>query len=42
MQFNLQPGGLQMTAQDKADLVAFLRTLTDMQYTQNPIFRSPF
>jgi cytochrome c peroxidase len=42
MQFNLQPGGLQMTAQDKADLVAFLRTLTDTQYTQNPIFSSPF
>jgi cytochrome c peroxidase len=42
MQFNLQPGGLQMTAQDKADMVAFLKTLTDTQYTQNPIFSSPF
>jgi cytochrome c peroxidase len=42
MQFNIQPGGLQMTAQDKADLVAFLRTLTDTQFTVNPIFSSPF
>lgn len=29
MQYNLQPGGLGLTDQDKADLVAFLKTLTD-------------
>lgn len=29
MQFNVRPGGLGLTAQDKADLIAFLHTLTD-------------
>ncbi|MFZ9869666.1 MAG: cytochrome-c peroxidase [Candidatus Kapaibacteriota bacterium] len=29
MQFNIRPGGLGLTPQDKVDLVAFLRTLTD-------------
>lgn len=32
MQYNLQPGGLGLTAQEKADLVAFLKTLTDAEF----------
>ncbi|MCE7921971.1 MAG: cytochrome-c peroxidase [Haliscomenobacteraceae bacterium CHB4] len=42
MQYNLQPGGLQLTAQDKADLVAFLKTLTDESFLNEPAFKSPF
>lgn len=34
--------GLQLTAQDKADLVAFLKTLTDHNYLNNPAFANPF
>lgn len=42
MQYNLQPGGLGLSAQDKADLVAFLKTLTDSEFLTNPAFKSPF
>lgn len=42
MQYNVQPGGLQMTAQGKADMVAFLKTLTDEVFINNPAFKSPF
>jgi cytochrome c peroxidase len=42
LQYSLQPGGLQLTAQDKADLVAFLKTLTDQKFVSNPVFGSPF
>ncbi|MBN8682480.1 MAG: c-type cytochrome [Chitinophagales bacterium] len=42
MQYNLQPGGLGLSAQDKADLVAFLKTLTDNEFLSNPAFKSPF
>jgi cytochrome c peroxidase len=42
LQYNLQPGGLQMTAQDKADLIAFLHTLTDETFLNEPAFKSPF
>ncbi len=42
MQYNLLTGGLQMTAQDKADLVAFLKTLTDETFRTNPAYKSPF
>ncbi|MCS6934413.1 MAG: c-type cytochrome [Chitinophagales bacterium] len=36
-------GGLQyLTAQDKADLVAFLKTLTDTAFLRNPAFSNPF
>lgn len=41
MQYNLQPGGLQLTAQDKADLVAFLKTLTDETFLTNPAYQQP-
>jgi cytochrome c peroxidase len=42
MQYNLQPGGLGLTAQDKADLVAFMKTLTDEEFLNNPAYKSPF
>ncbi|MFN0216726.1 MAG: cytochrome-c peroxidase [Saprospiraceae bacterium] len=41
LQYNLQPGGLQKTAQDKADLVAFLKTLTDYDFLSNAAFTKP-
>ena len=41
MQFNLQPGGLQLTAQDKADLIAFLKTLTDETFLTNAAYAKP-
>lgn len=42
MQYNLQPGGLGLSTQDKSDLVAFLKTLTDTEFLTNPAFKSPF
>jgi cytochrome c peroxidase len=41
LQYNLQPGGLQKTAQDKADLIAFLKTLTDNDFLTNKAFAKP-
>jgi cytochrome c peroxidase len=41
MQFASQ-GGVQMTPQEKADLKAFLLTLTDSTILTNPDFQSPF
>lgn len=41
MQYNIQPGGLQMTAQDKADMVAFLKTLTDDTFLTNTAYQKP-
>jgi cytochrome c peroxidase len=36
-------GGLKyLTAQDKADLIAFLKTLTDTAFLHNPAFSNPF
>jgi cytochrome c peroxidase len=40
MQFNLAPG-LRLDEQDKSDLVAFLKTLTDDQFLTNPRHRMP-
>lgn len=37
-----QGGGLGLNAQQKADLVAFLRTLSDTAYINNPLFQNPF
>lgn len=34
--------GLMLTAQDKADLVAFLKTLTDLDLMTNPEYSDPF
>jgi cytochrome c peroxidase len=42
LQYNVQPGGLQLPAQDKADLVAFLKTLTDETFLNNAAYKSPF
>jgi cytochrome c peroxidase len=42
LQYNLHPGGLQLTPQDKTDLVAFLKTLTDDSFVVNPAYKSPF
>ncbi|MFM9947109.1 MAG: hypothetical protein ACKV1O_04150 [Saprospiraceae bacterium] len=42
LQYNLQPGGLQLTELEKADLIAFLRTLTDMDFLMNTAYQSPF
>ena len=37
-----QGGGLGLTLQQKADLVAFLKTLSDTSYINNPLFQNPF
>jgi cytochrome c peroxidase len=39
---NTLPNGLLLSDQDKADLVAFLHTLTDLKLTTNPAYGSPF
>lgn len=39
---NVEPGGLQLTAEDKADLIAFLKTLTDERFLTDEQFSSPF
>jgi cytochrome c peroxidase len=39
---NLEPGGLQLTAMEKADIIAFLKTLTDQNYLIDERFSSPF
>ncbi len=39
---NIEPGGLQLTAEEKADLVAFLKTLTDASFLEDERFSSPF
>jgi cytochrome c peroxidase len=41
LQVNLTSDGLQLTAQDKADLVAFLKTLTDLDFIKNPAYQAP-
>ncbi|MFN0035102.1 MAG: cytochrome-c peroxidase [Saprospiraceae bacterium] len=41
LQYNLQPGGLGLTVQEKADLVAFLKTLTDPEFLTNAAFAKP-
>ncbi|MEO6189124.1 MAG: cytochrome-c peroxidase, partial [Saprospiraceae bacterium] len=42
LQYNLQPGGLKLNAQDKSDLISFLKTLTDSKFVNNLAFKSPF
>lgn len=41
LSFNLNPGGLRLDEQDKADLVAFLHTLTGASLHSNPAFARP-
>jgi len=38
----LKPGGLGLSAQNKKDLLAFLHTLTDTAFVNNPAYQSPF
>jgi len=40
MQFAGQ-GGVQMTPQEKSDLKAFLLTLTDSSFINNPAYQAP-
>lgn len=37
---NMEP--LNLTDQQKSDLIAFLKTLTDMSFVENPAFQNPF
>lgn len=39
---NIHGGGLQLTAKEKSDLLAFLHTLTDTSFIQNEAFANPF
>ena len=41
MQYNLQPGGLGLTQQEKEDIIAFIHTLTDTDFINNPVFSKP-
>ena len=41
MQYNIQPGGLGLSVGDKADLVAFLKTLSDPTFLENKSFSAP-
>ncbi len=41
MQFNVRPGGLGLNEQDKQDLVAFLKTLTDQDLLTEPEYAAP-
>jgi cytochrome c peroxidase len=41
MQYNLQPGGLRLNRQDRDDLVAFLKTLTDVDLATNKSYSKP-
>jgi cytochrome c peroxidase len=40
--YPLNNGGLQLSAEDKRDLVAFLKTLTDEVLLTNPQYSDPF
>ncbi|MBK9716906.1 MAG: c-type cytochrome [Saprospiraceae bacterium] len=42
MQYNLQPGGLKLTLEEKADLIAFLKSLSDPDFLTNAAFKTPF
>jgi hypothetical protein len=42
LQYNTQPGGLALNAQDKKDLLAFLKTLSDPTFLNNEKYKSPF
>ncbi len=42
LEYTRVSGGLKLTAQDQADLVAFLKTLTDDVLLTNPEFSNPF
>lgn len=39
---NVGQGGVKLSAQEKADLIAFLKTFTDNSYIENPNLSNPF
>jgi cytochrome c peroxidase len=39
---NVHQGGVQLTAEEKSALIAFLKTLTDTSFINNPSFSNPF
>lgn len=39
---NVHQGGVQLTEEEKSALVAFLKTLTDTTFINNPLFSNPF
>jgi cytochrome c peroxidase len=39
---NIEPVGLPLTSEDKADLISFLKTLTDERFLTDEQFSSPF
>jgi cytochrome c peroxidase len=39
---NVHKGGVRLTAREKSDLIAFLHTLTDSTFIQNPELSNPF
>ena len=39
---NVHQGGVQLTDQEKSDLLAFLKTFTDKEFLDNPAFSNPF
>ncbi len=41
LHFNLEPGGLNLSPQAQADIIAFLKTLTDETYLNNSAFTAP-
>ncbi|MBP6539645.1 MAG: c-type cytochrome [Saprospiraceae bacterium] len=41
LQYNMQPDGLKLTSQDKSDLIAFLKTLTDPSFINNAAYSKP-
>lgn len=42
LEYTRVSGGLSLSGQDKADLVAFLKTFTDQEFLTNPEYSSPF
>lgn len=39
---NVHQGGIQLTEWEKQNLIAFLHTLTDTVFTNNPAYANPF
>ncbi len=42
LMLQISHGGLRLDAEQKAQLIAFLKTLTDTSFVNNPAFQSPF
>jgi cytochrome c peroxidase len=39
---NVNQGGVQLTDEEKENLLAFIKTLTDTTFINNPDFSNPF